>query len=79
MSVPRSFPALVIVLTILACSTLAQEPAATPHAADGHVNLNGVWGAPAPAASGQADRFHQVPVPGSRGEPGEQGRVSRFR
>jgi len=66
MSVPRSFPALVIVLTLLARSTLAQEPAATPHAADGHIDLNGIWGAPAlppPVKPTDSIKF-LFPVPG---------------
>ena len=50
----------------VACSTLAQEPAATPHAADGHVDLNGVWGAaalPPPVKPTDSIKF-LFPVPG---------------
>ena len=66
MSVPRSFSALVVALALLARSTSAQEPVTTPRTADGHVDVNGIWGAaalPPPVNPNDSIKF-LFPVPG---------------
>lgn len=66
MSLSRSLPALVIALAVLGHPTAAQEPVATPRTADGHVDLNGIWGAaalPPPVKPNESIKF-LFPVPG---------------
>src|SRR3954466_13955805 len=66
MSLPRYFPALAIVSSLIAPAAFAQAPAATPRTADGRVDLNGVWGAaalPLAPKPGESIKF-LFPVPG---------------
>jgi len=66
MSLARAVLTVVIALSLAVCLAAAQEPAATPRTPDGHVDLNGIWGAPAlpaPVKPGESVKF-LFPVPG---------------